>query len=80
MINAFKQKLSLDKSKPKTIIISTLNRSRDERLPIIIPKIKVLTFATKEVDIAIIGTDAYCITCKLKKAQVFAISIKYLEY
>ena len=27
-----------------------------------------------------IGADTYCVTCKLKRAQVFAISIRKLEY
>lgn len=43
-------------------------------------KEKVLTFATKKVDVAMIGADAYRTVCKLKRAQVFAISIKDLKY
>lgn len=70
----------MDKSKPKIVVISTLNYSGKNKLQILILEIKVLIFATKKVDIAIIDIDSYCTTCKLKEAQVFDISIKDLEY
>ena len=35
---------------------------------------------TKEVDVAMIGADAYCAACRLKRAQVFAVSMRDLEY
>ena len=31
-------------------------------------------------DVAIIGTNTYCLACQLKRAQVFTISIKNLEF
>lgn len=34
-----------------------------------------LLFFTKEINITIININTYCTTCKLKKAQSFAISI-----
>ncbi len=40
-----------------------------------IPKID-----TKEVDVIMIGVDAYYAACRLKRAQVFAISMRDLEY
>ena len=38
------------------------------------------TLGTKKVDVAMIGANAYRAACKLKKAQVFAVSMKDLEY
>ena len=38
------------------------------------------TLGTKEVDVAIIDTDAYHVAYRLKKAQVFAVSMRDLEY
>ena len=43
-------------------------------------KVKILIFAIKEVDIVIIGADAYDAAYKLKKARVFAVSIRDLKY
>ena len=34
----------------------------------------------KKVDIVIIGADTYYLACRLKRAQVFAMSIRNLEY
>lgn len=56
----------MDKLKPKTVVISTLDYFRKERLPILIPETNVSTLAIKEVNIAIINVDAYCIACKVK--------------
>lgn len=39
---------------------------------------KISQYGTKKVYIVIIGADSYRIVCKLKKAQVFAISIREL--
>lgn len=80
LINASEQKLSIDKSKPKTVYTSTLDYSREERLPILIPKAKISIFATKKINIDMIDTNAYCTTCKLEWAQVFAVSMTNLEY
>lgn len=49
-------------------------------MPILIPETKISTLAIKEVDFAIIGVNAYCTACKLKKAHVFALSIRNLKY
>ena len=38
------------------------------------------TLDTKEVDVAMIGADAYRAACRLKRAQVFAVSMRDLEY
>ena len=80
LINASKRKLSMDKSKPKTALTSTLDHSEKEGLPILTPKAKVSTFATTKVDVAMIGADTYCAACNLKGAQDFTFSIKDLKY
>ncbi len=36
--------------------------------------------STKKVDVAMIGADTYRTACKLKEAQVFAVSMRDLEY
>lgn len=70
----------MDKWKPKTVVISILDYFKGEKFQIFRPKIKVSTLATKDRDVAMISTVVYCTACKLKKAQIFAISIKNLEY
>ena len=67
----------MDKQKPETVVISSLNYSGIEGLPI---PTRTSILGTKEVDIVMIGADAYCTACKLKGAQIFAISIRDLEY
>lgn len=70
----------MNKSKPKIVFTSILNHFEKKRLSILIPKVKVSTFAIKEVNINIINVDAYYITFKLKKARFFALSIKHFKY
>ena len=67
----------MDKQKPEIGVISSLNNFDIKDLQILIWE---STLDTKEINIAIIGVDAYCATCTLKKAQVFAISMENLEY
>lgn len=70
----------MDKSKSKIIFINILNYLEEERLLILKLKAKILTFATKKVNITIISADVYRFACKLKKVQVFAIFITDLKY
>ena len=37
-------------------------------------------FKAKDIDIAMIGADAYCAACRLKRAQVFAVSMRDIQY
>lgn len=55
LIKASKWKLSI----PKIVIISTLEKSRKKDLPISILKTKVSILATKQIDMTIIGKNAY---------------------
>ncbi len=77
LINAFKQKLALQKRKPETVVISLLDNSGKKDIPILprTPKICI-----GEADLAMIGADAYCAACRLKGAQVIVVSMRDLEY
>lgn len=66
LFNAFKQKLSMDKLKSRTIVISILNLFEKEKLIIFIPKRKTSTFAIKKVNVSIIDAYFYCTVCKPK--------------
>ena len=63
LINVSKRKQSMDKQKPETIVISSLDNSGIEGLPTLT---RVSTLGTNKVDIAMIGADAYCAACKLR--------------
>lgn len=71
---------SIAKLNYKIVIISILDNFRKEDLLISIPEIKVSTLDIKKVDITMIDADAYWTNCKLKKAQIFVIFMKDLEY
>ena len=47
---------------------------------ILILKVEVSILIIKNVDVAMIDININCITCKWKKAQIFVILIKDLEY
>ena len=67
----------MDKRKPETVVISSLDNSSIEGLPILI---LASTLNTKKVDVAMIDADAFRAACELKGAQVFAVSMRDLEY
>lgn len=64
----------------KTIVISILNNLKNKDLPILILKMKILIFGIKEIDIGIIDVNIYWIAYKFKKAQIFILSMRNLEY
>ena len=75
-INKNKQKASIKKTSSRKATISSLESSDKKKLSVPIPAIKILEFKAKDIDIAMIGADAYCIACCLKKAQVFIVSMR----
>lgn len=77
LINVSKRKQSMNKQKLKIVVISFFDNSGIKNLLILI---LTSILDTKKVSIAIIDIDAYCAIYKLKRAQVFAMSIKDLEY
>ena len=64
----------------KKATISNLDSSDKKELPVSILAIKESDPKAKDIDIAIIGADTYCATCHLKRAQVFAISMRDIQY
>lgn len=58
----------MDKSKPKTIIISILDHYKKEEFPILILEKKVSIHTIKEVNVTMIDANAKCAICKPKKA------------
>ena len=55
----------MDESNPKTIVISSLYHPGKEQLSILTLKAKILTLATKEIDVAMIDIDGYHMVYKL---------------
>ena len=77
LANAFKQKLNMEKQNSKTVVINTFGNSDKEKL---LTSTLAPTFEKNVEEVAMIGADAYRLTCQLKGAQVFAIFIRDLEF
>lgn len=77
-INKNKQKNNIGETSPSKTIIRSLSSSNKKQLPVLIPAIKELLLKIQNIDIIKIGTNAYDAAYRLKKAQVFAISMKYI--
>ena len=75
-INKKKQKASIKKISSRKTTISSLESSDKKELLVFIPATKISKLKAENIDIAMIGVDAYCIACYLKKAQVFIISMR----
>ena len=57
-----------------------MDSSDKQKLPVPILATKKSDLKAKDIDIAIIGADAYCVACRLKRAQIFALSMKDIQY
>ena len=57
-----------------------MNSSDKKELPVPISATKESDSKAKDIDIAMIGADAYRAACRLKKAQVFAVSMRDIQY
>ena len=79
-INKNKQKVNIGETNSRKAIISNLKNSNKKELPVSILATKTLKLKTKNINIAIIGANAYCIAYYLKRAQVFAISMRNIQY
>ena len=79
-INKNKRKASLEKTSLKKAIISSLDSFDKKKSPASIPATIRLKLKAKNIDIAIIGANTYCIACCLKRAQVFAVFIRDIQY
>ena len=67
----------MDKQNSKTVVINTFSNLGKEKLP---TSTLAPTFRKNVEDIAMIDANAYFLAYQLKKAQVFAISIRDLEF
>ena len=75
-INKSKRKVNIGKTNSKKATFRNLESSDKKELPVPIPATKTSKFKAKNIDIAMISTDAYYVVYYLKRAQVFAISIR----
>ena len=57
-----------------------MESSDKKELPVPISTIKISEPKAKDIDIAMIGADAYRAACHLKGAQVFAVSMRDIQY
>ena len=79
-INKSMRKISIGETSSRKATISSLDSSDKKELPVPIPAKKTSEPKTKDIDIAMIGADAYRAACRLKGAQVFAVSMKDIQY
>lgn len=75
-INKSKQKISIKKTSLKITTISSLDYFDNKKLPVPILVVKKSELKAKNNNIAMISMHAYCVTCCLKKAHIFAILIQ----
>ena len=79
-INKSKRKINIRKNSSKKATISSLNSSDKKELPVSILATKESDPQAKNINIAMIGADAYYAACCSKKALVFAISMRDIQY
>ena len=79
-INKSKRKASIKESSSRKATINSLESSDKKKLPVSIPTSKTSKLKAKDIDIAMIGVDTYRAACYLKRAQVFALSIRDIQY
>ena len=79
-IDKSKRKASIGETSSRKATISSLESSDKKELPVSIPITKTSEPKTKDIDIAMIGADAYRTACRLKGAQVFAILMRDIHY
>ncbi len=79
-INKNKQKASIGETSSRKATINSLDSSNKKKLPVPLVVIKISEPKAKDIDIAIIGADIYRGTCRLKRTQVFVISMRDIQY
>lgn len=70
----------MKKNELKKIIISSLKSSIKKELPVYISAIIQSKLKAKDINIATIYANAYCVTFQLKKTQVFFIFMIDIQY
>ncbi len=79
-INKSKRKASIRETSSRKASINSLDTSDKKELSVPLAVIKTSKPKAKDIDIAMIGTNAYCAACCLKRVQVFAISMRDIQY
>ena len=79
-INKSKRKASIGGTSLRKATIHSLNNSDKKELLVLIPVTKTLELKAQDINIAMIGTDAYHAAYCLKRAQVSAISMTDIQY
>ena len=79
-INKSKRKISIEEINSKKATISSLDSSDKKKLLVPMPATKKSDLKAKNINIAMIGPDSYCAACCLKKAQLFDILIRDIQY
>ena len=79
-INKSKRKASLGETSSRKAIISSLDSPDKKESLVSIPATIKSEPKAKDIDIAMIGADAYRAACRLKGAQVFAVSMRDIQY
>ena len=79
-INKSKQKASIGETSSKKAIINSLDNSEKKELSVPLVAIKISEPKAKDIDIAIIGADTYYVACYLKGVQIFAVSMRDIQY
>ena len=79
-INKSKRKANLGETSSRKVIISSLDSPDEKELPVSIPVTIKSEPKAKDIDIAMIDANAYCIAYCLKEAQVFAVSMRDIQY
>ena len=79
-INISRRKISIRETSSRTATISNLESADKKKLQIPILAIKKSDPKAKDINIAMIDADAYYAACCLKRAQMFAVSVKDIQY
>ena len=66
-INKNKRKINIKETSSKKATISSLKSFDKKKLPVSIPATKTLKPKAKNIDIAMINVDTYCVAYRLKK-------------
>ncbi len=68
------------KTSARKATINSLDSSDKKQLPVPLAITKTSEPKAKDIDIAMIGADAYRVNCHLKRVQVFAVSMRDIQY
>ena len=79
-INKSKQKVNIEEISSKKATISSLKSSSKKELLVPILATKTTKPKAKNIYIAMISMNVYCIVCHLKKAQIFTVLMRDIQY